>query len=279
MSDLLVFDPQNYDPFDGAKTVTSVSLSAPKIELLGKDGQAVSTASGAFFSHGPKLYLITNWHNLSGLNPLTGNYLTDAASVPSSVRVVGRRMATESINVPHEFELQLALPDGPLWFEHPSFGRAVDVAACEIPAESAIGLVPCNRQTVTFSVALASGDELFVLGYPIGISGGLNYPIWKRASIASEPYENLDGLPKYLIDCGSRRGMSGAPVIFRSHSHLSVDNKLAVGHTAQLFYGIYSGRLPEVGDSKFDPVFAQLGQVWKPSVVREIVTAAKRAVI
>lgn len=107
----------------------------------------------------------------------------------------------------------------------------------------------------------------------MNISGGLNYPLWKRASIASEPSEDLDGLPKYLIDTASQKGMSGAPVFFRSHIHLTTGGQLAVGNTAQLFYGIYSGRLPEVGDNPSDPVAAQLGLVWKPIAVAEVVTS------
>ena len=56
--------------------------------------------------------------------------------------------------------------------------------------------------------------DVFVLGYPRGISGGRGFPI----SIATEPKIDLDGVPKLLIDTATREGMSGGPVIAVAHN-------------------------------------------------------------
>ncbi len=67
--------------------------------------------------------------------------------------------------------------------------------------------------------------------------------------------------------------MSGAPVFFRSHVYLTEGSTLSVGFTAQIFYGLYSGRLPEMGDNLLDPIAAQIGIVWKPKAVAEVVVS------
>ena len=272
----------DYCPFLRPKTVLTASISAPRLELLDSLGGVISKASAAFIRNGSEVFLVTNWHNLSGIDPITGSAL--GAAIPHSVRVIGRRIiaqnaAGQSLNLQHTFELQLFDRNGPSWFEHPIYQRRVDVAACKVSEDLAVGVACANDAIATYPVALSAGDEIYVLGYPFGISGGVDYPIWKRGSIASEPFEDIDGLPKYWIDAASRKGMSGSPVIFRSHVHLSDDSQLSVGHTAQLFYGIYSGRMPEAGDRVSDPLAAQIGIVWKPTAVMEIVRTKKLAIL
>ena len=57
---------------------------------------------------------------------------------------------------------------------------------------------------------------LLVLGFPMNLSHEEILPIWKRASVATEPDIPHDNLPVFLIDTATREGMSGAPVIHRS---------------------------------------------------------------
>ena len=63
------------------------------------------------------------------------------------------------------------------------------------------------------------GDDCFVLGYPKNIDAGLDLPLWKRASIASEPSIDHGGLPRLLIDTATRKGMSGAPIVAISNGY------------------------------------------------------------
>jgi len=125
----------------------------------------------------------------------------------------------------------------------------------------------CYPGFVDFQVAV--GDDAYVLGFPLGLDGGPRLPIWKRGSIATEPHYDLDGLPKILIDTATRPGMSGAPAI-------AVRRGLAAPHgtgsladtifgTTEKFLGVYSGRVGA------DALGAQLGIIWKASVVDEIV--------
>lgn len=123
--------------------------------------------------------------------------------------------------------------------------------------------------------------DVFVLGFPLGWTGGAKYPIWKRASIASEPLFDLDDLPKMYIDTATRQGMSGSPVFakcsgnfFLEGSDTSNPLQMMMGE-AYRFLGVYSGRIGDGGDNK-DEFSAQLGIVWKERVIREIIESSNK---
>lgn len=100
------------------------------------------------------------------------------------------------------------------WLEHPEWGRSVDVVALKIGPLDGAKLFHQPINTHAFdNFEPAVGDDAFVIGFPMRMDGGSGFPIWKRASIASEPDIDLDGLPKLLIDTATRKGMSGSPVI------------------------------------------------------------------
>ena len=91
---------------------------------------------------------------------------------------------------------------------------------------------------------IQQGNEIFILGYPLGFSHFLRTPIWKRGSIASEPnLEDLHARGRVIVDATTRSGMSGAPVIMRAKTHyLSVDGTVKEKANASRWLGIYSSR-------------------------------------
>jgi hypothetical protein len=117
-------------------------------------------------------------------------------------------------------------------------------------------------------------DDVFVIGYPFG-KGGLEIPIlpvWKRASIASEPSLSYytDGRDCFLIDTTTRSGMSGSPVIaYKTGAFRTTDSdRLSVvpnGFASKLL-GVYSGRID--GYSKDDSF---VGVIWKEKLINEII--------
>ncbi len=134
--------------------------------------------------------------------------------------------------------------------------------------------VPANAESLELDkLSLTPGMDVFVLGYPRGISGGGRFPLWKRGSIASEPDVNIDDLPKMYIDTATREGMSGAPVYAQEVGVWAPEGKKlpdgAMFGRGHRFIGIYSGR---VGD---DPFLAQLGIVWKEEAIQEIIAGAR----
>jgi len=159
----------------------------------------------------------------------------------------------------------------PLWLEHPDFYRKVDVAALELFADKEVEptmfSLPINRYKEWFDFDQMPGDRCFVLGYPKGLDGGFHLPLWKGASIASEPSIDHSGLPRILIDTATRPGMSGAPVIAVSNGyHVPLRGTMndAVFGRVEAFLGVYSGRIDD------DQLGAQIGIVWKAEVIDKI---------
>jgi hypothetical protein len=152
-----------------------------------------------------------------------------------------------------------------VWLEHPVRRLRIDVVAIPIAVPDWAQAYTIDSVNTAPKMLLRVSTDVFVLGYPRGISGGRGFPIWKRASIATEPDKDLDG-PKMLVDTATREGMSGSPVIAVAHKGFEAEpGFLATGDHAYRFVGVYSGRLGA------DEMKAQLGIVWKARVVDEIV--------
>lgn len=251
--------------------IDQFSFSTCHLTLMFGDTE-LSTATGFLWLHRNRPYLVTNWHNLSGRNAVTGKCLDEKfGGVPDRIKI--------KINLANSRPLQgislLNNSNGnPIWLEHPEFGNSVDVACLPLSGlilrpNMALNTFPLMRLSFTIST------EVFILGYPLNLSVA-NTPIWKRASVASEPAIDIDGLPKFYVDTASQKGMSGSPVIFRVQPggmapQPGGDFTMHTGPVTE-FVGIYSGRVSTVS-----PLDAQLGIIWKPRVIEEIMIGKRRA--
>ncbi|MCA8101198.1 serine protease [Burkholderia contaminans] len=164
----------------------------------------------------------------------------------------------------------------PVWFEHPEYGPTVDLVAIEVAemfSETAV-IAANDSRLGERANGVGAGTDAFVIGYPVRLYGGAHFPIWKRASIASEPDLDVDRLPKILIDTATRKGMSGSPV-FAQISGLILPEGGNPGNPADLakswfgtghnFLGVYSGAFGR------EPFEAQLGIVWKERAIQETI--------
>lgn len=178
----------------------------------------------------------------------------------------------------------------PLWRQHPA-GPQVDVVAVPIPAtlqfcddQGCLTHADSGAQFETSGVIrsevvwyeldkplppiyLDVADELSIVGFPFGVTGGKGLAVWTRGFIATELQFDHDNLPMYLIDGRTRPGQSGAPVVFFSRSGLfPTGNGIAGGLGSNLlrFMGVYSGRVTTESD---------LGRVFKASAVLEVLLA------
>lgn len=157
----------------------------------------------------------------------------------------------------------------------------VDVAVVELPWGTDAHLFVMNDLSSVPLMTMVSND-VFILGYPKGI-GTEGLPIWKRASIASEPGIDVDGHPKLLVDTATTQGMSGAPVVQRVDGAARMqDNSTAFfNEPVNKFVGIYSGRMVVTASKDLGETIeehcptasleAQLGLVWKAHVIDEII--------
>ena len=255
--------------------IDPISYSSIPVEMVfSKTNQTLATGTAFIYESNNKNYLITNWHNVTGLNPLTMEALGNHGGVPDLLCFKLQTQKEPSIKW-ETFKISLYDNENrAVWLVHPNLRERVDVIAIQIP-EDVIGIIrPINK--IRFDeFELRVSDEVFVLGFPYSITGGGALPIWKRGSIASEPDIDYENLPKFYIDTASRPGMSGSPVIFRRFGiNGTEDGVLRISSTIgeiRGFVGIYSGRI--TGTSQFE---AQLGVVWKKEVIEQIIDGKLR---
>lgn len=253
-------------------TPDPISLTALHLHAVVLETETVlAAASGFIYRRRGKSFLVTNWHNVTGRNPVTGRSVSSSGAFPSGFstqfRLKGARVGLqrETLAIYND-----ALLLEPRWLEHPVFGRKVDVVV--IPLDQGLDryhLPAVNECDFDDQFKLDVADEAFVIGYPFQEPTLLSFPIWKKASIASEPSLDIDGLPKILIDTATRPGLSGSAVVMqRIGIHGFTDGKpqadSMIGRIRK-FMGVYSGRIGE------DETKAQLGIVWKASVIDEII--------
>lgn len=234
----------------------------------------ITNATCFFTKRNEKIYLVTNWHVVAGKNADTGECLDKWARIPDKLRIyLPKLQENEEICYNSEYHIDVRLYDdegNKLWLEKRVGNRWIDVAVipCEnfddylyLPIEEAEEIF--NENTKCF---IAS--EIYIIGFPFGNDYGYR-PIWKKASVASEPEINIEGLPYFFADTATKDGMSGSPVIiYEKRFNPVVDKEQRVTTHKTKFVGIYSGRIGANAISRND---AQLGRVWKESVIQEII--------
>ena len=232
-------------------------------------------ATGSYWQYGDEVFLVTNWHVVTGRNPNTMEHIHAHAGEPDTAAITlsDHEGSTKEIIVP------LRTDGKPVWYVHPEHGRRVDVVAIRVTVPE--GFAPtCINNLRDRALKTLVGSPMFVLGFPFDPFGSpsSHYPIWKAATAASEPSFSPDSSRFMLVDTASRPGMSGAPVIQRAHGLTLVefgdDGGLArpteFSFPVTKLIGIYSGRLHT--HSSLD---AQLGMVWPRVLVDELLAGGR----
>jgi hypothetical protein len=241
-----------------------------------------------FYTYEGRDYFITNWHNVTGREPSDHSLKSKDSAIPDNlmIQIPLHEILENGVTVFKWLPLVLPLYSDAdrmksRWWEHPEHGSDVDVVAIAIEGLSETRSVAANAESLNLnllqigsnSFRFVPGMDVFVLGFPRGLSGGGYFPIWKRGSIASEPDIHIDNLPKLYIDTATREGMSGSPVYAQESSFWIPEGKTLAEAgffgKGDRFLGIYSGR---VGNDSF---LAQLGIVWKEEAIRDIICSKK----
>ena len=225
---------------------------------------AIGTGFPVFASSG-KVYLVTARHNLTGRHAYTDEILHSKKAIPNTIGVHlhTKRKSHEPVRY-HVMQFSLQTDSGDNdWLEHPTFKGEADIAAIPLDIDEEAFLHPFNlehepvRQT-------GPADPVSVIGFPFGMSSGDGLPIWATGYMASEPNLDYEGKPIMLIDCRTRTGQSGSPVVsFRSDGVIG-NNQFQGTWTAPSsdFLGIYCSRINSESD---------LGVVWKSVAIKELV--------
>lgn len=211
-------------------------------------------------------HLITNRHNVTGRDQKTDLPLSPTAGVPNQMTIMHN--ASAGLGSWQGVVEPLFKPDGsPCWVEHPKLGARADFVALPLTQTAGISLIPHSLTHTGPDFVVGPAETVSVIGFPFGIAAGGLFAVWATGFIASEPDVDIDGLPVMYIDCRSRQGQSGSPVLaYRWGGTAQMRN----GSTAMIagefsrFVGIYSGRINKDSD---------IGIVWKVSAIEELVAA------
>jgi len=220
--------------------------------------------------------LITNRHNVTGRNQETGKCISPHAAAPDNI-VIHFHKNIENLEDLGKEWVKIKLPlfrnDGaPYWIEHPRLGACADIVALNLTWGSDIAEYPYYFETDLdkLNLAISPAENISVIGFPFGLSSYGKLPIWATGFLAQELSLVNPDKPVFLIDCRTRQGQSGSPVIaFRPSGYRSIkDGKISSTlsvNKAWEFLGIYSGRVNSESD---------LGMVWHASAVKELLDEA-----
>jgi len=268
-------------------------------------------ATGFIFKAAQRYALVTNWHVVSGRNPITGQALDRTTGcVPNRIKFHAAIELDDETkrDLVHfrEFILPLYGEDGePLWLDAKEDDNQRDIAVVplnpHVPelANDAADIRAIHGGKVTLEPGIDPrhrdiqfedlkhflppvGAEVFVLGYPKGITPNGIFPIWKRASIASEPQVGIslgdqDYEDAFYIDAMTNQGMSGSPVVYMARTGDMMFTKDNIGvqvkNDEPFLVGVYAGRN---GVSGLEGDLA-LGRVWGVSLLERIVMSGGKA--
>lgn len=222
-----------------------------------------ATAFIAISPSGP--ILLTNRHNVTGKNNLTGECLSTLGAVPNKIEIYHNKVHELGSNITKVENLYRDIDnfDEPLWIEHPEWNSSVDFVALKLTSLEDVEIYPYNLDEGKHMI-IGVAEAVSVVGFPFGIEVGSNTAIWATGFIASEPELNYNDLPLFLIDCRSRQGQSGSAVVaYRPDGSFNMPGGFAItGAPVTKFLGIYSGRINSESD---------IGLVWKASAIKELV--------
>lgn len=228
------------------------------------NGQALSTGTAFVAVAGSGPVLITNRHNVTGRHQETGQPLSPTGGVPNEIVVVHNRMGHLGQWVPR---VEPLFDSGtPRWIEHPTLGPKADFVAMRLTQLEDVELYPYDMASVGPDILVGPADPVSVIGFPFSVTAGGAFGVWATGFLASEPVVNFADLPIQLVDCRTRQGQSGSPVIaYRSGGMVPMMDGSAAAFNGPVyrFIGIYSGRINNESD---------LGLVWRIAAIHELVS-------
>lgn len=268
---------------DYATRFDSLSLSACFLDLKGV-GTEPRQATGFFWRRNGKIFLLTNWHVVTGLNMMDGmkiggGWAPDRIELHYFERMISDKPAAAAeAQIRSGAVRKVVIPlyedfHKPFWVQHPmAFEWNVDLIALELSSLPDANRAFCVNDMIYENHLHFAGSDIFVLGHALPQSINAYpapFPVWKRGSIASEIVVPWNMRPAFLIDCRTSKGMSGSPVFARifgpaplANLTIKTDNIL----TSE-FMGIYSGRLFD------DDNNASIGLVWHRHLIEEMLNS------
>jgi hypothetical protein len=202
--------------------VHGASMCTAKLDLFFNDS-ALGSATGFFYRYGQTVALVTNWHVLSGIHPLTGQTRHSLGGRPNRVELhVNIRDKSDGHTFVRPESWQICSNTQSHWWKHRGYSykagppSIVDIGVMFLE-EHLRDYEEVNESIVALPATVIAnfdgkepksldyGDpqissEMFILGYPRGLTRQGILPIWKRGTVAYEP------LIPVLVEADSRGG-------------------------------------------------------------------------
>ena len=205
-------------------------------------GQDISIGTGFVVQSAGGPMLITNRHNVTGRNQDTGELISSTGGIPDEIVIIHNkfdRIGEWTICIEPLFE-----DEAPRWIEHPTLRDRADIVALPLTQLQNVALLPYSLEESKPDLQVGPADTVNVIGFPFGISAD-GFAVWATGFLASEPHVDYNGRPVQLIDCRTRKGQSGSPVIaYRKDCWVHLDNNTSsmLNGEAWKFIGVYSGK-------------------------------------
>lgn len=170
-------------------------------------------ATGFFFIHQARIYLITNRHVV--IYEKEGRY-------PDHLKFY-IHMSKDNPKLTKDITIPLYGDEKKLWLEHidndPSDDKKIiDVAAIDVHKElidyyDHIECWSTKNTQITLESVFNSFINVSLIGYPLGFYDKENMlPINRSGTLASMYGQNFNDRPRFLVDIITHKGCSGAPV-------------------------------------------------------------------
>ena len=259
-----------------ARGVEHISLITTPIELF-KGDNLISQGTGFFYLKENVVFLITNYHVLTGNTPKTKQlpkgdnikfYFHKDPNNHGEVKEVRTPLFTKEKKE--------------IWITSKNYPEA-DVAAIPILSSFMNGthVSAVSEDWMKSNMKIRPTSAITLVGYPYGFFDKKNWlPIWKTGAIATEPSYDFEGKPLMLIDISAFPGMSGSPAFaIANGAYQTVKGPTTFGQI-RMFLGIYASN-QMFTEAKHLEVLAQkkpgigikvsnsleLGHIWKADLI------------
>jgi len=236
------------------------------------DEQDIGTGTGFLMEKNGVYFLITNRHIVTGRHNETNELLDENGRIPKCLSILhAKNTGSESIfQWIYKNEELYDIQGNPLWIEHPKLKEKADFVALRLKDLEDCKFFPYSFGGLGENISVGPAEVVSVVGFPLGLGSRgpmttIGLALWVTGFIASELEIDYGGLPRFLIDCRTRPGQSGSPVIaYRSGGAIprSGGGTIISGPPMSKLLGIYSGRINNESD---------LGFVWKVFAIKELI--------
>ncbi|WP_308410373.1 trypsin-like peptidase domain-containing protein [Burkholderia sp. WAC0059] len=217
----------------------------------------LTNASGFFFQHGVRLFLVTSRHVMIDVN---GEHFPDRLEIEFHVDA-------QNLSAAAWLSVPLYAEGHPLWRQGMDDGGEIDVAVVELDRAA----LPPGARFRAFGPdhlprpddAMPIGASLLIVGFPLGFHDSLHHlPVVRQGVLASSFGLRFQGKGCFVTDARTHRGTSGAPVVLSAPSEGRTRDDLP-----WLLLGVHSSRIDMGGRDVHIDESLGLNSAWYADVL------------